>query len=234
MPSPTMATRRPLSASRSRAWSRCLAPLAVLRWPWMRPAVAENGGFMTTRVGTEARGRMLCSCSAFSPVTVASGNRSASSSRRRSDSSLSISLAPASSDQIARSPVPAEGSSTMSSGRTLAVQLATKARAGGVENCWNSSISSSRRVCVGRRCTRPVRSRAFCAAASRAQASPGRGLALAQMEIDRDLEGVVGVLGEPLALGLGAAEDIRRLGGELARGQRLTVGEPLVQTLREP
>lgn len=53
------------------------------------------------------------------------------------------------------------------------------------------------------------------------------------MQIDRDLQGVVGVLGEPLALGLGAAEDLRCLGGELARGQRLAVREQLVQALGE-
>lgn len=90
---------------------------------------------MTTTVGTLERGRMLCSCSAFSPVTTDSGKSAVSSSRRRADSSLSIRSAPASRDQMARSPVPADGSSMMSAGPTLATQFATKASAGGVENC---------------------------------------------------------------------------------------------------
>ena len=49
MPSPTMATSLPPGASRFSACSRCLAPFMVsLRF--VRPAVEEKGGFITTTV----------------------------------------------------------------------------------------------------------------------------------------------------------------------------------------
>jgi hypothetical protein len=59
IPSPTMATRRPPGAVRLRACSTCRAPTFVLLLFCIRPAVALNGGFMTTTVGTSWRGRML-------------------------------------------------------------------------------------------------------------------------------------------------------------------------------
>jgi len=38
----------------------------VSRFPAIRPAVAENGGFITTTVGFTFCGRMAFKCSAFS------------------------------------------------------------------------------------------------------------------------------------------------------------------------
>jgi hypothetical protein len=67
MPSPTMATNRPPGARRFKPCSMWSAPIEVARLPGMRPAVALNGGFITTTVGFTVLGRMLSSCSAFSP-----------------------------------------------------------------------------------------------------------------------------------------------------------------------
>jgi hypothetical protein len=52
---------------------------------------------------------------------------------------------------FARSPVPAEGSRTKSRGVICAAARAAMPIGSGVENCWNRSISSERRVCVGKR-----------------------------------------------------------------------------------
>ena len=59
MPSPTMATNRPPGSRRSRACSICCAPYLVLFFPCIRPAVAENGGFITITVGLHLFGRTL-------------------------------------------------------------------------------------------------------------------------------------------------------------------------------
>ncbi len=52
---------------------------------------------------------------------------------------------------MARSPVPAEGSSTTSAGVIAAAVLATKPSPIGVENCWSAWLSSDRRVWDGTR-----------------------------------------------------------------------------------
>ena len=66
MPLPTIATSRPPGCKRLRACSTCCAPIAVSRLPWIRPAVAEKGGFITTTVGLTVCGRIAFKCSAFS------------------------------------------------------------------------------------------------------------------------------------------------------------------------
>ena len=115
----------------------------------MRPALALNGGFITTTVGASSSGSVLLICSAFSVITLDAGNTLCSRAARRADSSLSTSLAPAFLANTARPPIPALGSSIRSPAVMLATQLAAKARAGTVENCWNSSCSAVRLVCVG-------------------------------------------------------------------------------------
>ncbi len=50
---------------------------------------------------------------------------------------------------MARSPVPAEGSSTRSVGVIAAAVLAAKPSSIGVENCWSAWLSSERRVWDG-------------------------------------------------------------------------------------
>ena len=52
---------------------------------------------------------------------------------------------------MASRPVPAEGSSTRSADVMPAAIIAASPSGIGVENCWNASLSSERRVCVGRR-----------------------------------------------------------------------------------
>ena len=47
--------------------------------------------------------------------------------------------------------MPADGSSTMSAGVIAAAIEAARPRGIGVENCWKVSLSSERRVWVGRR-----------------------------------------------------------------------------------
>lgn len=106
----------------------------LLRSPSMRPAVAENGGFITTAVGFTSFGRTLCNCSAFS-VNTRSKPICFKSSARRGESSLTMTRAPAFLANTASPPSPALGSSTTSPLRSPAAQFITKARSGGVENC---------------------------------------------------------------------------------------------------
>jgi len=70
---------------------------------------------------------------------------------RLSPIKLRMREAPASSGRMARRPVPADGSSTTSAGVIAAATLATNANPIGAENCWRDSLSSDRRVWVGRR-----------------------------------------------------------------------------------
>ncbi len=70
---------------------------------------------------------------------------------RVSANSLRISEAPDNSAKTARRPVPADGSNTTSAGVIAAAMFATHANPIGVENCWRDSLSSDRRVWVGRR-----------------------------------------------------------------------------------
>ena len=79
------------------------------------------------------------------------GNRRRRRSARVSASSFRARLPPAISARIARSPVPAEGSRTRSRGVICAAASAASPIGSGVENCWKRSISSERRVCVGKR-----------------------------------------------------------------------------------
>lgn len=93
----------------------------------MRPAVAENGGFMTTTVGLMPSGSTLLSCSAFSRVTPSSPSDSSISARLSLISLPHTLSAPAFLAWTAMPPVPAEGSSTRSPSPMFATQLAAKA-----------------------------------------------------------------------------------------------------------
>ena len=121
-PCPVKATSRPPGGSRAKAartWRRS-APRRLRS----TPGVVENGGFMST---TEGRtwGMQSPMASALWRVTDASGNSPSSIPARTAASSLRCS-APAARDPSAHSastasiPVPAEGSSTTSPGRTRA------------------------------------------------------------------------------------------------------------------
>jgi len=67
MPSPRMATNRPPLDNRSSADRRWFCPTSLLRWPGIRPAVAENGGFITMTVGRMSWGRVTLIISASTP-----------------------------------------------------------------------------------------------------------------------------------------------------------------------
>jgi hypothetical protein len=54
-------------------------------------------------------------------------------------------------DNLSSNVVPAESSRTRSRGVICAAARAASPMGSGVENCWNRSISSERRVCVGKR-----------------------------------------------------------------------------------
>ena len=144
---PVMATRRPPSASRARADEMCRSAASATRsLTW---AATEKGGFINTTVGRTAGSRWSWMWAASCRVTPTHGNRRSRRDARVSANSLSTKLAPANSAWIARSPVPAEGSSTRSAGVIAAAAHATKPRPIGVENCWSAWLSSERRVCDG-------------------------------------------------------------------------------------
>lgn len=128
IPRPTIATKRPLGESIRPASAMCRAPVSSSFLSPKRPAVCENGGFMTTVVGLTPRlGRMPAICSAFSTCVRSPPNWSRRKSARRGSSSLTWTFAPAFFAWTARSPVPADGSSTSSPGFMFASQLAANA-----------------------------------------------------------------------------------------------------------
>ena len=90
-------------------------------------------------------------CAASNRVVEMAGKICPRMPARLSANSLRTREAPASSARTARWPVPADGSSTTSAGVIAAATLATYANPIGVENCWSDSLSSDRRVWVGRR-----------------------------------------------------------------------------------
>src|SRR6266540_3768559 len=88
--------------------------------------------------------------------SASSGNGSKFSTQRSKENrrklvSLQITVAPIERGQIARLPVPADGSRTMSLGLGFSNRAATYASVGGVENCCSSVCSKVRSVCVGNR-----------------------------------------------------------------------------------
>ena len=104
-----------------------VAPVSITILPPMRSPALENGGFMMTTVGLMSRGRMLCSCSAFSFVIRLNGSVSIIA-RRCGDISLpTTSFTPAVMAWTAIPPVPADGSITTSSGRRFAAHETAKA-----------------------------------------------------------------------------------------------------------
>ena len=121
-----MAASRPPGGSIETAERRCRKSAS---WRMRAtPGVAENGGFITTAVGRRP-GRRSAMDSALWRVTRASGKSAARSPARTAAISFRCS-APAARDPSAHSaitasmPVPAEGSSTTSPGRTAAARSA--------------------------------------------------------------------------------------------------------------
>lgn len=128
MPRPTIATSRPpgcMVASASLMWlpATCKSFLSP-----MRPAVCENGGFITTTVGFTPRfGRMPEICTASSAWTWSAPNWSARNARRRPSISLVWTSAPAFFMWAAMLPFPADGSRACSPGWMFAAHAAAKA-----------------------------------------------------------------------------------------------------------
>ncbi len=146
---PVIVTRRPPGARRFSAeaiW-RKQAPATRLA----TCVIAENGGFIRMTLGAEPTPRWSSIWAASNRVTSVAGKREARRCPRRSESSLSASVVPAISANIASRPVPADGSSTTSPGVMPAAVSAAKPTGRGVENCWSAWDSSDRRVCVGSR-----------------------------------------------------------------------------------
>ena len=112
------------------------------------PSSRWNGGLAITAWKLPDEGRVSFRCAASWRVREAAGNRPSSRAERCGAISLSSSVAPHASAMIAISPVPADGSSTLSPGRTWAASTAKAAKAGGVENWSSATCSSLRRVWV--------------------------------------------------------------------------------------
>ena len=146
---PVTATRRPHGARAAKAdltWARST-------WRARLPTVgrAANGGFMRTTSGrtSGSRSRMR---SALCRVADASGKISARRPWRTGESSFRCSRAGSSrtaAGSAARTPVPAEGSSTVSPARTSAARKAAQAIGSGVENWSNATWCSLRCEWVG-------------------------------------------------------------------------------------
>ena len=105
---------------------------------------------------------------------------------------------------MARRPVPADGSSTTSAGVIAAARGAARPSGIGVENCWSASLSSERRVWVGRRLAifASMRQRG----GRRAGLAEERLAVFAQEQDGRRFAGVVGRFPVPSARGVGGAE----------------------------
>ena len=89
--------------------------------------------------------------------SAALGNSSLRHALRRSSTSLRISFAPTRCGQMARIPVPADGSSTISSREMPAAKAIAQASRVGVENCWRALWSSCRLCCGGNACSRATK-----------------------------------------------------------------------------
>ena len=153
IPSPTIATNRPPSASRHNACSTCLAPYAVL-FLATRPPVALNGGFMPITVGRILGSSRSLSASPSTAVTFWKPS-SRNNAARRGAISLTWTVAPMIFAQIASDPTPADGSKNTSPGLMFAANATRYASVGGVLNCWNASFSAVREVWRGIRSTTP-------------------------------------------------------------------------------
>ena len=103
---------------------------------------------------------------------------------------------------MASRPVPADGSSTVSAAVSAAAQAATCAIGSGVDSCCRAWLSAERLVWVGNSTASPLQHGQPRAGLGVAQ---GRGEG-AQEEDLRDLAGVIGVLPQPMAFGIAAAE----------------------------
>ena len=128
---PVMVTSRPPGARRASAeatWRKAASRMRPSTW-----AMTENGGFISTTVGTRQGSRWSSIWAASKRVTERAGKREESRPARISASSLTRSVPPAISARMARSPVPAEGSSTRSAGVIAAAVTATKPSGIGVD-----------------------------------------------------------------------------------------------------
>ena len=150
-PSGMIATSRPPAAKRRQAERKCRR---AERPSFPRSALRANGGFIRARFGLWRDGSNSLISSPSCEKVGAPGNSSLRHALRRSSISLRISFAPTRCGQMARVPVPADGSSTISSGFMPAARAITHASRAGVENCWREIWSSCRLCCGGRACSR--------------------------------------------------------------------------------
>ena len=186
----------------------------------MRPltfAIAENGGFISTTVGVIASDRGdRRSAPRRTRVTVRPGKRWASRLARVSANSFRTSEPPAISARTARSPVPADGSSTQSRRRDRGGASSAARPSGiGVENCWKRlALLGTARMGGKKACDlheqRKRRGR-------RAGFAKERLSVFAQEQNRRGFAGVVGRFPVPSARGVGGAEGSLHGG---ARGRR--------------
>jgi len=153
-PSGMIATSRPPIARRRQAerkWRRAERP------SFPRSALRAKGGFISTRFGLWRDGSNSLISSPSCEESGAPGNNSLRHALRRSSISLRISFAPTRCGQIAKMPVPADGSSTISSRFMPAAKAIAQASRAGVENCWRAIWSSWRLCCGGRTCSRATK-----------------------------------------------------------------------------